>query len=61
MLILTNRRKQKLGATLDPNFSLLPLKDLFRNQKIEINIDLSELKSLFEAFKLSQITTTTII
>jgi hypothetical protein len=40
---------------------LLPLKDMFRNREIEINIDLSELKILFEAFKLSQITTTTII
>lgn len=31
---------------------MLPLRDLFRNKEIEINIDLRELKSLFETFKL---------
>jgi hypothetical protein len=31
---------------------MLPLKDLFCNRKIEINIDLSEVKILFEGFKL---------
>ncbi len=35
--------------------------DLFRNQEIEINIDANELENLFEAFKLSQVTTATAI
>jgi len=36
--------------------TLLPLKNLFRNKKIEINIDLNELKNLFEALKLFRAT-----
>ena len=38
----------------------LPLMNVFRNQKIEMNVDLNELKNLFEILKPSQVTTTTI-
>jgi len=37
------------------NPTWLPLKDLFCNKEIEINIDLGQVKNVFETLKMSQI------